>query len=351
LLFSAAIVSACGVKTHPWPEMATLPAKVENLAQTLDSEGHLWLSWTAPMDNAAGRPLQTLDHFEVWGADYDMASFCQGCPVRPVKLADVYLAAPAPGLNIAKGPYVWETGLRPGRVYVFRVAGFSSRGAVNPAAWTETVVWSAPPPGALSGFTAAAEDLSVILNYPEPGGDLSVEVQRRKGGGPWEALDPLMSKGLDTSVKYGESYAYRARLVRTKEGTKVPGPWTSERSLAIEDTLPPPPPGHLDAALSPSGVRLAWESLAERGDVAGYKVYRSEEGGGYRLMGAMVETNSFLDSSARTGKSYRYRVTAVDASPRANESAPSPEAEVLSESPSEAAESQAPRPPLADPGI
>lgn len=344
--------TACGVKTHPWPEMVTLPSAVENLSQVLDSEGRLWLTWNTPKTNMAGRPLRVLDHFEVWGVDYDLASFCQGCPTRPVKIAEVYLEAPAPGRDVFEGPYVWETRIRPGRVYVYRVAGFSSRGAVNPGAWTETVVWSLEPPGALAGFSAESDDLSVMLNYSPPGGDLMVEVQRRRGRGPWETLDPARDGRVDTSVSYGEAYDYRARLVRVREGTKVPGPWTTETSLRIEDTLPPPPPSYLDAGLSPEGVRLVWESLAERGDVAGYRLYRQEVGsGGYRPLGDLTDSNVFVDRSAATGRSYRYRVTAVDTSPRANESAPSPEAEVLSESPEEAGEAGVPRPDMADPGI
>ena len=351
-LAALAAISACGVKTHPWPEMVTLPSQVLDLAQTLDSEGTLWLSWKAPLANVAGRPLKTLDHFEVWGADYDLDSYCQGCPSNPVKIDEVYLEAPAPGREIAEGPYVWQTKVRSGRVYVFKVAGFSSRGAVNPGAWAQTVVWSLPSPGPLSGFSAAADDLSVYFSRPDPSGDLVVEVQKRRGSGPWETLDPERDAKVDTSVSYGETYSYRARLLRVREGTKIPGPWTAETALLIEDALPPPPPGYLDAAVSMEGVRLVWESLADRGDVAGYKVYRADlEGGGFRPLGGLISTNAFVDRTTSSGGTYRYRVTAVDDSPRANESAPSPETEVLSESPEEAGEAAVPRPELPDPGI
>ncbi|MDR3205054.1 MAG: hypothetical protein LBV23_10000, partial [Deltaproteobacteria bacterium] len=108
----------CGVKTHPWPEMETLPGAVVDLTHELDEGGRVWLNWLTPSENVSGRPLKTLDHFEVWGADYDMNEFCPGCPSKTVKLADVFLEAPPPGLELAKGPYRWETKVRPNRVYV-----------------------------------------------------------------------------------------------------------------------------------------------------------------------------------------------------------------------------------------
>jgi hypothetical protein len=330
--------------------MVTLPSAVEGLAQTLEADGTLTLSWRAPTTNMAGRDLATLDHFEVWGSDWDLGGFCAGCPSRPAKLADVHLQPPAPGQTINVGPYAWRTRPRPGRAHVYRVAGFSARGAVNPAAWSETVVYMVETPGAMALFAAEADDLSVSFRYPAPEGDLSVEIQRSQDGGPFETLDPGRDARLDTSVAYGRRYAYRARLVRSREGTRMPGPWTSEILLAIEDNLPPPPPAHLDAALAPDGVRLVWESLAERGDVAGYVVYRGGEDGPFRRLTAEpVTANVFVDRSAAPGRAWRYRVTAVDDSPRRNESAPSPEAAVLTEGPLEAAPPERPETP--DPGI
>jgi hypothetical protein len=287
-----------------------------------------------------------LDRFEVWGADYDLASYCEGCPSDPRKLGDVFLEAPAPGLEIAAGPYTWSARLRPGRAHVLRVAGFSPRGA--PGAWSETVVYALEPPGPLRGFSAEADDLSVVLSAPRPGGDLEVEIERSEAGGPFERLDPARVGGIDTGVSYGRSYAYRARLVRVRGDSRVPGPWTAATRLDIEDALPPPPPGHLDAAMAPEGARLVWESLAERGDVAGYRVYR-DDGSGFAALGGLVEGNSWIDASAVPGRPYRYRVTAVDDSPRANESAPSPEASLTIERPEEAAPPA--RPEAIDPGI
>jgi hypothetical protein len=356
LLLAAAMAvvfgaAACGVKTHPWPEMVTLPGPVRGLSQRLDFDGRLLLSWLPPETNIAGRPLQTLDHFEVWGADYSAVDYCEGCPVGFVKFADVFIQAPPPGMELAPGPYVWETRLRPGRVYVFRVAGFSPRGAVNSQAWVRTTVWNLPAPPALSGFTTVADDLSVRLLWSPPSEGTVVEVQRREGQGSFVTLDPVRDVRVDTAVAYGRHYVYRARTVLVKGETRIPGPWTNDSEVTIEDLLPPPPPSFLDAALTPAGVSLAWENLQERGDVAGYRIYRRPaEEAAFSVIAEVTSGSTYLDLPPVAGADYVYRVTAFDTSPRANESSPSPESRVYAEPIGEPV-TPLQRPELPDPGI
>ncbi|MDR1297289.1 MAG: hypothetical protein LBO05_07945 [Deltaproteobacteria bacterium] len=358
LLLALAVMTAaaagCGVKTHPFPEPVTLPSQVGDLSQNLDERGHLWLSWSAPARNVNGGDLRTLDHFEVWGAVYDSRDFCDGCPVSTAKIDDVWLQPPGPGRSIFPGPYVWQTDLTPGRVYIFRVAGFSSRGAVHPRAWSETRVWMVEPPGELRGFGARAEDLAVRLRWPEPPAGLLVQVQKRGGDGEYANLDPARDGQTDLAVAYENDYYYRARLVDRRGGeggqSLVPGPWTDEIRLRVRDTLPPAPPPFLSAALAPGGVRLSWQDRRESGGVAGFYLYRSEVGAdNFVRLGGLIEGDTYLDLAAPPGRDLRYRLTAVDDSPAANESGPSPEAEVYFAPAEEAAPVE--RPVFEDPGI
>jgi fibronectin type 3 domain-containing protein len=67
-------------------------------------------------------------------------------------------------------------------------------------------------------------------------------------------------------------------------------------------------------------VRLAWNASPEP-DVAGYVIYRAEAGGAFVRVGSTrVPTTVFVDREVPAG-TYRYVVTALDASARANESA------------------------------
>jgi len=73
-------------------------------------------------------------------------------------------------------------------------------------------------------------------------------------------------------------------------------------------------------------VELIWTANAEP-DLAGYKVYRRDDGGPpRRISQALVSTPIFHDSSVELGHTYAYEVTAVDLA--GNESRPSAEAQV-----------------------
>ncbi|MDR1394683.1 MAG: fibronectin type III domain-containing protein [Deltaproteobacteria bacterium] len=352
LVLAGLLVSACGVKTHPYPEGATLPGPVRNLVQTQDDQGQLWLTWLSPLDNAAGRPLKSLDHFEVWGADYEKAGFCEGCPVTYQKLAEVYLKPPAPGLDINEGPYQWQTSIRPDRAYRFRVAGFSGRGAVNPASWQEAAVYGQAGPGRLARFSAEAEDLAVRLSFSRPAAGQEIEIWKKAPDRDWFRLDLAGAEGgslADLQVVYGQTYVYRARLMSQEGQSRVPGPFSREITVRPEDLLPPRPVGFLDASADAGGVRLRWENLSLEEDVAGYRVYRRLEGRtSWTLISpALIEGNTFLDTGLEPGQTAWYQVTAVDRSPAANESRPSPEASVLAAAPEEDVR----RPDTYDPGL
>jgi hypothetical protein len=347
----AALAVGCGVKTHPYHEMVTMPGPVEGLSQELDHNGHLWLTWRVPSSNMADRPMGTLNHFEVWAADYDLATYCDGCPVDLKKVDEVYLQAPAPGQDYFPGPYVWQTDLRQGRAYVFAVAGFSHRGGVHPEAWRRVEVLMTAPPLAMSGFSATAEDLAVNLRWPTPPSGQLVEVQRRRADETsFVTLDSARDGRVDLNVAYENEYVYRARPVIKRGETLIPGPWSNEVTVRVEDRIPPPPPAYLDAVITPEGVRLAWRDRREGQGVAGFYLYRSQVGSdNFVRLGGLMTGNSYLDANVPDNADLTYRLTAVDDSPRHNESAPSPEAQVFFAPATEAVPEE--KPVFEDPGL
>ena len=97
-------------------------------------------------------------------------------------------------------------------------------------------------------------------------------------------------------------------------------------TFTFHDTFPPASPAGL-AAIPGGGfgavtsIDLSWESGSEL-DLLGYNLYRAEAGGSYiRLNFQPIPGTAFRDLTARPGKDYAYRVTALDQ--RNNESAPS----------------------------
>ena len=95
----------------------------------------------------------------------------------------------------------------------------------------------------------------------------------------------------------------------------------SEREVRYQDRFAPPPPTELVALAETGRVRLVWRA-SEAEDVVGYIVYRRAggDGGFERISAQPVENAEFTDTGAASGRTYTYRVTAVDAA--GNESGP-----------------------------
>jgi fibronectin type 3 domain-containing protein len=94
---------------------------------------------------------------------------------------------------------------------------------------------------------------------------------------------------------------------------------------------PPPPLLNLVAVATDQGVELHWEpSPVPEADLAGYRVYRREPGAAQPVLltPKLLTKPYFVDFQVNRGQTYYYYVTAVDSSPRANESLPSEEAAI-----------------------
>jgi fibronectin type 3 domain-containing protein len=90
------------------------------------------------------------------------------------------------------------------------------------------------------------------------------------------------------------------------------------------DTFPPAPPKSLAHIAAANGVSLLWEANAES-DLGGYLVLRGEAPDDKLspLTKEPISDTSYLDTTVRRGRTYFYRVVAVDRSTPPNQSAPS----------------------------
>ena len=339
LLTLTLFLTACGVKTAPYPAAAILPQKVRQLIQSVTEKGELILSWRPPETNMAGRPFTALGGFRVEMADHVAdESYCSYCPPRynPEPVDRIPARTPPPGRALDPGPYEWRRRLEPGHVYHFQVAAVHNNGGVHPQAKTEIVVWAMAPPGTMQ-LTTTLLDGAVELNWTRPTPDLKVEIEKKSANGPWQplpGLDQSANRHLDLEVAYGHVYEYRGRLLRVKNETKTQGAWSEEAEIRVRKLAPPPPPGYLDAALAKGGIRLSWENLVQVQDLAGYRVYRQRAGNKTPILITPdpLQTNVFFDPATPLDDEFiRYQVTAVDTS--ANESRPSPSADVYLDRP------------------
>ena len=108
---------------------------------------------------------------------------------------------------------------------------------------------------------------------------------------------------------------------------QVEGDDTPEVQVFAHDVFPPAVPSGLQAVFSGPGqgpfIDLIWAPASDV-DLAGYNVYRHEEGMTPEKVNAeLVKTPAYRDKNVVSGKEYFYSVSAVDV--RGNESAQSEE--------------------------
>jgi hypothetical protein len=140
-------------------------------------------------------------------------------------------------------------------------------------------------------------------------------------------VPPGDTQYLDRTVENERTYYYSVRALRQESGTTARGA-TSPRVAATPGRMTPPaPPTNLVAAPSAGTVRLSWTPSPDS-NVAGYIVYRGGPNAELARLGSVsAPATTFTDRGLAPG-TYRYVVTAQDATARANESAPSNEVSV-----------------------
>jgi hypothetical protein len=139
---------------------------------------------------------------------------------------------------------------------------------------------------------------------------------------------------VDRAFEWEKNYVYSltpvTRILAAAGGTPL-GEVEGEASTPVEvrtrDIFPPAAPGGLQAVYSGNPqqnfIDITWAPNTEP-DLAGYNVYRREEGRPYtRINRDLVKSPVFRDSDVQPGKQYSYAVTAVDL--RGNESGKSEE--------------------------
>ena len=199
------------------------------------------------------------------------------------------------------------------------------------------VLAPAVPPGSPVILAVTPEEGRICLEWLPPGADMlgrPVElggffIYRRTL--PEEEYErPLNEKPIrgtayvDSGPPYGKLlYTIRATL---PDKPKVEGVPAEEAAVDYRDVFPPPAPARLDALSEAGLVRLVWDPVPAP-DLAGYLVFRAEEGSATapaRLTPEPIKDSFTTDTTAAHGHRYRYTVRAMDTA--GNMSAPSPEA-------------------------
>ncbi|MGB8952312.1 MAG: hypothetical protein WCC06_06570 [Candidatus Aminicenantales bacterium] len=335
LLFFA----ACGKKGPIYPPLVLIPQPVEIL-RVFQRGDKIFLQWVNPTAYIDGRSLSGISLIEVWvyeAAD-SSSEEARAIPIeefeKKARLAAVIKKEEFLTFRKEGGPpegefqYVFPlTGKSLGGcqwAFAIRVmdAGkkkseFSRIIALRPQALSlppfqvEAAVfedrielkWAAPQentdrstPAAVKGYNiyrAEGENMPRLLN--------SAPVSDTQHG--------------DKEFLFGRNYRYFIRASASESAPYL----ESEDSAVIEvlprDVFAPAPPSGLEAVSSTGLVTLIWEANREK-DIAGYKVWRKEEGRDacVLLTPEPILENTFTDTAVEKGRRYEYAITALDRS-------------------------------------
>ena len=317
------LVGGCALKKPPVPWETIVPKRIVNLT-AVPREGQLMLEWTSPKENTDKTVITDLAGFRILRSQGVLiGGECRGCGEKKEVLFEMKTGSP----EEAKGRKITALveDLEPRKVYVFEVVSFNRRGHFGAPSNPVTVYWDYSPhvPGMVR---AERGDRRVELSW-EPVVDAMGYNIYRRGESEAFSLRPMNREPIeetrytDLNVENDRKYIYSVRAVKRVVKTNIEGKGSLEFSVTPVDLIPPAAPVGLVAIPLKSGIELNWRKNEEP-DLFGYYVYRRVIGEKEfkKLFETPVAKETYLDTNAEVGQEYEYAVSAVDNSPRRNES-------------------------------
>jgi hypothetical protein len=256
----------------------------------------------------------------------EVASFDDAALPAHVEQGRFFFVDSDPAGSTAAGPKRFLYGLQV-------VDAKEARSPLRPPTYVE---WTVPPepPTNLKAEVAEGEVRLAWTFAPAPQPAAGAKppgkrfaVYRREASAPREPETPV-HPGLieepayvDRTFRYDTDYLYTVRAV----ASDAPGAAQSASSepLAVRphDSFAPAVPQGVAVAAEGDAIKVYWFPNTEP-DLAGYRVYRREEGKpeAARVAEVSASDTSWVDPEAAPGVRYHYSVSAFDATAPANES-------------------------------
>ncbi len=358
-------LAACGKQGPPLPPLRAVPAPTQDLS-VRQRGGQLLLEFTYPTATPGGQALGGISGVEVWEAARPVAAVGAGAAAAPKTeapaegapgTAATTEATAAPASPVEAGPPALdprEFALASKKVLTLAAAdigaatlgekvllmlpiGSAEADAVVRHFQIRTVgplgdrsepsnttrIGPRIPPSPPAEIVATPRASGIDLSWQPVEGALGYLIYRRDAavksyGKPLQTVISPATTASDTTAQLGSSYIYAVTTV-SHRAPLVESAIQSEREVRYADRYPPPPISELVALAEQGQVRLIW-TASEASDLAGYRIYRREGGDLRRLNVEPVAATEFTDPSVASGRTYVYRVVAVDKA--GNESTP-----------------------------
>jgi hypothetical protein len=359
-LFSVFLfLAGCGAPGEPVPPVPPVPAAISDLAAHQAGDG-VELTFTLPSSSITGEKLPASPAVEILRGNTRPDGSADAKSFRVVYTIPGALVGnyQADGRISFTDPIAAEeTKAHPGGAvaYVVRTRASQKRASGDSNVVTVRVY---PVPALIATVEARITESGVELSWTPPSGTAagdpinaitgyriyrseihspaaaasSAQVQSLPPGKP-ESHPALLAASesesyRDTSVAFDHTYVYTVRSIIQVEGKELESSDSPSVTVTPRDIFPPAAPQGLVAALLPGAtpdtvlVDLSWSINLET-DLAGYRVYRSEQEGikGQLITSDLLPTPAVRDTTVEPGHRYWYTVTAVDRA--GNESAPS----------------------------
>jgi hypothetical protein len=354
-------VAGCGAPGEPVPPSPPIPVAVADLSARQSGDG-VQLTFTLPTKSIGGEKLAAPPAVEILRGSLkpdgssDSKSFRVVYTI-PGALVESYRAEGQVRFTDPIAPEETKAHAGGTVAYGVRTRASQKRASADSNIATVRVF---PVPERIASIEVRVTEPAIELSWPVPartsaGEPLSTaitgyRVYRAESNAPGPASAPAASTQSssqgkeeanfvalsrtetnsyrDTSFSFDHTYVYMVRSLIQVEGNELESSDSQPVTATPRDTFPPAPPQGLVAAMLPGAaagtvlVDLSWSINLET-DLAGYRVYRSEQEGtrGQPITADLLPTPAIRDTSVEPGHRYWYTVTAVDRA--GNESAPS----------------------------
>ncbi|HTS36941.1 MAG TPA: hypothetical protein VMH04_14790 [Candidatus Solibacter sp.] len=344
-LIAPLLFTACATVGPPRPPSLELPKPPADLRAVRKGD-RITLTWTVPTKTTDRQTAHSFGATRICRLNQAELTQC-GAGVGdapPVKINGDAAAKKISASYVDTLPRTLETDAPSAFAsYAVEVKNANGRSAGLSNQVRVPLMRTLPPP---QDFRAKVTSRGVVLNWAGASAPARESVRyvyrvyrRLQDGKDWTLAGELPVTGegdvslTDSGLEWEKAYEYRVEIdsliARTGGDEQIAGDDSNEIEVFAEDIFPPAVPSGLQAVFSGPGqkafVDLIWAPVADV-DLAGYNVYRREEGGpATKLNAELIKTLAYRDAAVLSGKHYFYSVSAVDA--RGNESARSEEAE------------------------